>query len=78
MEKCYVLKDKHRRQCLEIGLPCIFQAIGNILLQKVQAKHRPQSTKVRANGIGPIWSQICCLSQCCLQLCDLQPSFFRK
>ena len=51
------LKVKPGRQSIEI-----FQAIGNILLQRCRAsvtKHRKQSTKVRAKGIDPIWSQVC-------------------
>ena len=47
------------RQSLEKGGLCIFQAIGNILLQRCRAsmtKHRQQSTNVR---IDPLWSQVC-------------------
>ena len=44
MEKCYTFKG----QSLEKGLSCIFQAIGNILLQKVHdlasmTKHRKRN-----------------------------------
>ena len=35
MEKCYTFKGQN----LENGLSCIFQSIGNILLQKVQSQH---------------------------------------
>ena len=35
MEKCYTFKG----QSPETRLSCIFQAIGNILLQKVQSQH---------------------------------------
>ena len=35
IEKCYIFKGQN----LENGLSCIFQAIGNILLQKVQSQH---------------------------------------
>ena len=58
MEKCYTFKG----QRLEHGLSCLFQAIGNILLQRCRArmtKHRQQSTEVRAKGLDPIWSQVC-------------------
>lgn len=72
------LKVKSGRQSLEKGLACVFQAVGNILLQKVQTRHTEQSARVRANGIGPIWSQICYLLQDCLHLRDFQPSFFKK
>ena len=42
VEKCYTLKD----QSLENGLSCIFQALGNILLQKVQSQpDSAQATK---------------------------------
>ena len=55
------LKVKSGRQNLENGLSCIFWAMGNILFHKYRAsmtKHRKQSTKVRAKGIDPIWSQV--------------------
>ena len=67
---------KSGRQSLEKGLARVFQAVGNILLQKVQTKHRERSARVRAKGTGPIWSHICYLLQDCL--CDFQPSFFKK
>ena len=35
MEECYTFKD----QSLEKGLSCIFQATGNILLQKMQGQY---------------------------------------
>ena len=35
MEECYTFKG----QSLQTGLSCIFQAIGNILLQKVQSQN---------------------------------------
>ena len=35
MKKCYTFKGKS----LENRLFCMFQAIGNILLQKVQSQH---------------------------------------
>ena len=62
MKSVRPLKDKPGRQSLEKGLLCIFQATGNIPLQRYRAsitKHRQQSTKVRAKGVDPIWSQVC-------------------
>ena len=56
------LKVKLGRQSLEKELSCIFQAIGNILLQRFRAsitKHRQQSTEVGATGIDPKRSQVC-------------------
>ena len=59
MEKCYTFKD----QSLENGLSGMFQARGNILLQKVcrvsMTKHRQQSRRVRGKGINSTWSQAC-------------------
>ena len=58
MVKCYTFKG----QSLGNGLSCIFQALGNIFLVRFRAsmtKHRQQSTRVRAEGIDPIWSQLC-------------------
>lgn len=60
------------------GLARVFQAVGSILLREVQARHTQQSARVRANGIGPTWSQICYLLQDCLHLRDFQPSFFKQ
>ena len=57
MKSFIPLKVKPGRQSLEKGLLCIFQAIGNILLQRGRGsmtKHRQQSTKVKAKGMGPI------------------------
>ena len=53
----WTLKD----QSPENGLSCIFHAVGNILLQKVQSqpKHKQQSTKAKVKGTDLIWSQIC-------------------
>ena len=54
-EKCYTFKYQN----LENRLSCIFQALGNILLQRYRAsmtKHRQQSTKVKAKGIDLIES----------------------
>ena len=56
------LKGKPGKQRIEKGLLCVFQAIGNILLQRFRAsttKHRQQSTKVRAKGTDSTWSQVC-------------------
>ena len=56
------LKVKPGRQSLENVLSCVFQAVGNILLQRSRAsikKHLQLSAKVRAKGIDPIWSQVC-------------------
>ena len=39
MESAILLPVKPGRQSLESGLSCIFQALGNILLQKVQSQH---------------------------------------
>ena len=53
-------------QSPEHRLPCIFQATGNILLQRCRAsmtKHRPQSTRVRAKAINPTWSQVCSVTE---------------
>ena len=53
MEKYYTFKG----QSLKNGLPCIFQVISNILLERCRAnmtKHRQQSTRVRAKEIDPI------------------------
>ena len=61
-ERCCTFKG----QSLENGLSCIFQAVGNILLQKVQSQHGyTQATehRVRAKVIYPIWSQACSLLQ---------------
>ena len=54
------LKVKAGKQNLEDRLSRIFQEIGNILFTKVQSmsKHRQQSTKVKAKGIDPVWSQV--------------------
>ena len=44
----------------------IFQAIGNILLQRHRAsttKQSQQNAKIRDRKIGPIWSQICSVFQ---------------
>ena len=49
-------------QSLENGIPCIFQAMGNILLQNVPAGMEQQSTMFRVKGIDPKWSQVCSLS----------------
>ena len=60
--KCYTFKG----QRLEKGLYCIFQATGNIVLQRCRAsmtKHRQQSTRVRNKGTDPLWSQVCSLLQ---------------
>lgn len=51
-------------QSLENGLSRIFQALGNVPLQKVQAsmaKYEPQSTRVRIEETDRIWSQVCSL-----------------
>ena len=56
------LEVKPGKQSLENGQSRIFQAIGNIILQRCRAsmtKHRQQSTKVRAKGIHPMWGQVC-------------------
>ena len=53
-------------QSPEHRLPCIFQATGNILLQRCRAsmtKPRPQSTRVRAKAIYPTWSQVCSVTE---------------
>lgn len=49
-------------QSLENGIPCIFQAMGNILLQNVPAGMEQQSTMFRVKGIDTKWSQVCSLS----------------
>lgn len=52
MGKCYTFKG----QSLGNGLSCVFQAIGNFLLQTdgepLWLKLRQQSSKIRAKGIG--------------------------
>ena len=56
------MKIKPGRQSLEKGLLCIFQAAGNILLQRYSSsmtKHKQESTKFRAVRIVSIWSQVC-------------------
>ena len=50
MGKCYT----YNGQNLENALSCVFQATGNIRLQRCKAsmtQHRPQSTRLRARGI---------------------------
>lgn len=56
------LKVKPGKQSIAKYLLCVFQAIGNILLQRSRAsmtKHKQQSTHVRAKGIDSMWSQVC-------------------
>ena len=58
IEECCTFKS----QGLENGLSCILQAVDNIVLQKRRAsmtKHIQQSTRFRAKGIDPVWSQVC-------------------
>ena len=62
MKSVILLKVKPGRQSLEKGTLCVFQAIGNIPLQRhrvSKTKHRQQSTRVRAKRIAPIRSQVC-------------------
>ena len=58
MENYYTFKG----QSPENDVSYIFQALGNILLQKCRAsmtKLRQQSTGIRAKETDPIWSQVC-------------------
>ena len=55
------LKVNPGRQSPEKGLSFIFQAIGNVLLQRCRVsmtKHWQHSTKVRDKGIDLMWSHI--------------------
>ena len=62
MEKCYTFKGQALDAEPWERILCIFQAVGDIPLQRCRAsrtKQRQQSTKVRAKGIDPTWSQAC-------------------
>ena len=57
MGKCNAFKG----QSLEDGLSCAFQALGSILLQKVQSQcdsARATEHSVKAKETGEMWSQI--------------------
>ena len=57
MQKCYTkVRD------LRMGFLCISGLIGSILYKRYRVsmtQHRHQSTRVRAHGVYPVWTQVC-------------------